>query len=127
VAIARDVFDFLDGAFRRLFAEYCRETGSTTGSQKSFFSGLVMGLNAQLEKAKKDEEQKAGLVLVEDFDLKKHLEAMKLKNGQGLARGQHDPDALKRGIQEGKKLNIRRSLEDRDSAPTGKTLALGCS
>jgi hypothetical protein len=121
VAVAKDVYSFLDDSFKRLWAAYMRETGTTTGGQKSFFSGLQAGLDIQLGSARKQVEQENALVLVPDADLDAYMDAKKLSKGNALAGSRHDAAAYKRGVEEGKKLKIRRSVEQ-PKGPAGLRL-----
>jgi len=124
VAVALDVFHFLDATFRRLWAEYMRETGTPANRQKSFYVGLVQGLDSQLAKAQKEVEQEAGLVVVDDAALKAMMEAMKLSKGKPLADSLRDEAAMRRGQEEGSKLRISRSL-NQPTNNAGPTLRLG--
>lgn len=128
VKIAQFVKDFLTRAFKDLFEQYKKQTGAENRSRDSYYAGLYKGLCEQLKATQKQVEDETGLVVVEDPGLDKHINDMfnKLKS-RDISTNVHDPEAIKAGTEDGKKLRIARGLDGNQASPkqVGEVLKIG--
>lgn len=118
VKIAKYIFDFLVPAMERGWkafkAKYEAEGyGGLTAHKKSYYTGLYLGLQENLEKTRKKVEQEAGLVVVKDPGIKDHIDDMFDKPGdaKALSTDTRGGIAMKEGYEQGKETQIAMGLD----------------
>lgn len=110
VKIANYVFDYLCGAYQRLWLDYKRANGLTEKSRKSYYSGLSKGLRSKLEETRARVEQDRGLVLVNDPKLDARMAKGFTSHG-GSYNPEYHHDVAMAGIEHGKSISIAKPIE----------------
>lgn len=112
VKVATYIHVFLTRQFPKMWLAYKHANSASEKSRKSYYIGLYHGLNEQLTVAKKDVEQKEGLVLVADADLKAHLAQMDLKFKSAPREKSVNHDAMDAGREDGKNLKLHHAVAE---------------
>lgn len=127
VAVAMDLYGFLNATYKSLWRSYKADTGTENRYDGSFYSGLTTGIREQLKAAQSQEMDKASaaagtaLVIVPDVGLEAYMSRKNLKSG-AARRHSHDAEAYARGVEQGLKLRLARSLGSK-ATNSGRLLA----
>lgn len=122
VQIAAYVHGFLISKFRELWLVYKRQNQLGENLRQSYYLGLTRGLLDKLESQKNRIQNERGLVLVKDPQLEKIIDDMKLGKA-GSTRMQIRDWVMQDGIDDGKKIQIQRSLTEQADVG-GKVLSI---
>lgn len=112
VEVAAYVYDFLTIKFKELWKEFRKTTSCEERERQSYYSGLSVGLDMQMVKARKKVEGEWGLVIIADPNLKKAVEDIVGRTrpsnfGRGSATNE---DVKNAGIEDGKQIKIQRGI-----------------
>lgn len=126
VAIAEYVLDFLSSTYKECFKKYRKQTGCPVSSRKSYYYGLYAGLHKKLKESTQKVQQEAGLVLVPDADLDKHIKDNFNTKSQKEKSSFSDKNAVAQGMEDGKNINIARGMTGNEGVKNiGEILKLG--
>lgn len=123
IEVAAYVRQFLIDKFRKLWLEYKRETGSRPRAQQSYYLGLTKGLSNKLKEQQRRVEDEMALILVRDPMLDELVKHIRNKSTSSIRA---DQETIEDGIEDGKKIKIQRSLEEK-STISGRFIEVDCA
>lgn len=112
ILVAEYVIEFLTRSFKNAFKAHAKTTGRNSG-RSGFYAGMYAGLASKLEVNLKKVENETGLVVVEDFELKKFVDEALGKPKERRAKLSGRMSDYESGVKEGKNLNIAMGVGSR--------------
>lgn len=124
--IAGYVFSYLNDTYPKLWNAYKTSTKAKgKGAKKSYYLGLNTALIRMLEETKWRVQEETGLVLVEDSNLTKHIKDRVGENnnyGGGKTPDKVDKHSFNKGLEDGKNIKLRKSMESTETKTQGLRL-----
>jgi hypothetical protein len=123
IQVTEYIYTYLDRMFPVLFDQYRRKNyDAKLTDRKAYYVGLSRGICENLEATKFKVEQEAGLVIVEDANLKKYVASISTKTVNSRSSYSANPEALNAGMEAGRNLKIQRGISSSSSSDSIKNL-----
>jgi len=122
--IASYIFDYLDRAFPELWKVYLKNNPQHHKHKKSYYSGLNSGIESMLETTKFRVQEETGLILKEDANLKAFVKSIATKHYSSQARHYLESTVYNNGLDDGKKITLRKPIKSGASFNQGCLLGL---
>lgn len=110
--IAGYIFSYLDDMYPKLWLQYKKQTEIDHSAKISYYKGLTRGIGDMLYDTRWRVQQETGLVLVNDHKLEEYVDKRTSgKDYGGINDKNSNSEVYKDGIQDGKKVTLRKPIQ----------------